>query len=89
MEYLEGIMIGGIAIAPLVVALVALAKKIGLPDEYAPYANGGLAVVLWLVATQVVGMNPVVDEVVKVVAAAVVIFLSASGVHQFGKIHKK
>ncbi len=88
MEYLEGIMIGGIAIAPLVVALVALAKKLGLPAEYAPYANGGLAVALWLVATQVVGLNPAVDEVVKVVAAAVVIFLSASGVHQFGKTRK-
>ena len=84
MEFLEGIMIGGIALAPLVVGLVALAKKLGMPDKYAPWANGTLAVVA-VIGAQVLQLYPDYTVYFVMVATAVMTFLSASGVYQFGK----
>ena len=90
MELIEGIMIGGIALAPLVVGLVALAKKIGLPDEYAPWANGGLVVVA-VVGAKMMELYPQYTDYFVLAATAVMVFLSASGVYQFSKttIQKK
>lgn len=88
MEFLEGIMVGGIALAPLVVGLVALAKKIGLPEQYAPWANGALAVVA-VVGAQFMELYPDYTQYFVMAATAVMTFLSASGVYQFGKTIKK
>lgn len=84
LSLIQDIMIGGIALAPLVVGLVALAKKLGLPDEYAPWANGTLAVVA-VMASKVMEMYPQYTEYFVVAATAVMVFLSASGIYQFGK----
>jgi len=88
MELLQGIVIGGIAIAPLVVGLVALAKRLGLPDQYAPWANGSLAV-LAVIAAKVLELYPQYTEYFTIVATAVMVFLSASGVYQFSRTAKK
>lgn len=85
MPELGDIMIGGFAIAPLVVALVALAKTLGLPAKYAPHFNGGLSMVLWLAAVYILPMYPQAEPFVVAVIGAVVVFLSASGIYQFGK----
>lgn len=88
MELIEGIVIGGISLAPLVVGLVALAKKLGLPTQYAPWLNGILAV-LAVVAGQFFQIYPQYTEYFVLAATAVITFLSASGVYQFGKIVNK
>jgi len=87
MEIINGIIIGGIAIAPIVVGLVALAKKIGMPAEYAPWANGALASMA-VVAAKFMELYPQYTEYFVIVATVVTVFLSASGVHQFGKTNK-
>jgi hypothetical protein len=87
MPDLQDILIGGMAIAPLVVALVALAKQLGMDTKYAPWLNGGLSVVLWLAATVAIPAYPVVGDIAKVIVGALVVFLGASGVYQFGKVN--
>ena len=84
MELIEGIVIGGVALAPFVVGLVALAKKLGLPEQYAPWANGALAAAA-VMAAKVMELYPQYTEYFVIVATVVMVFLSASGVHQFGK----
>lgn len=41
----DKLVIGTIALAPIIVALVEVAKKAGMPTQYAPWLNGGLAFV--------------------------------------------
>lgn len=89
MPDLNGILIGGFAIAPLVVAIVNLVKRLGVPAEYAQYVNGGTSAVLWVTATYLLPMYPELQPYVVAVVGTVVVFLGASGIHQFGKTVKK
>lgn len=70
--------IGAVAIAPVIVALVALFRWIGLPGEYAPYANGALSV-LFVVLSIYLGYNPDALVTVETVLNMLVAFLSAAG----------
>lgn len=88
MPDLNSIFVGGFAIAPFVVALVALSKQVGLPVKYAPYLSGGLSMVLWLAAVYLLPMYPVAEPFANAVVGAVVVFLSASGIYQFSKVKK-
>jgi len=88
MPDLNTILVGGFAIAPLVVGLVALAKMVGVPVKYAPYLNGGLSTLLYVGAIYLLPMYPAAEPFVNVVVGAVVIFLGSSGIYQFGKTVK-
>jgi hypothetical protein len=83
---LNAILVGGVPLAALIVGLVSLAKRWGMPAQYAPWLNGGLAVVGYLLASWIVPTYPAVTPVLETATGAVVIFLVASGVYQFGKI---
>ena len=74
------LIIGGIALAPVIVALVELAKKLGLPSEYAPLANGALSVVA-LVVIVLLADNPEWQTLATVVVNALVLFLSGAGLY--------
>lgn len=89
MPDLNSILIGGFAIAPLVVAIVNLVKRLGVPAEYAQYVNGGVSAVLWVTATYVLPLYPELQPYVIAVVGTVVVFLGASGIHKFGKITKR
>ena len=72
--------LNGIALAPVIVALIALAKRAGMPPKYAPYANGALsilayAVVVWLTR------DPALVEPAGYVLNILLIFLTAAGVY--------
>lgn len=87
MDYLADLFIGSVAVAPLVIGLVALAKQLGYPNDKAPYLTGALGVLGYMVV-QLIGMYPMLQQGAEIVATAVVIFLSASGVYQLGKVKK-
>lgn len=72
------IFIGSVAVAPLIVALVALLRWIGLPGEWAPWANGALSV-LFVVLSIYLGYNPDALVTVETVLNMLVAFLSAAG----------
>jgi hypothetical protein len=70
--------LGTIALAPIIVALVGLAKSLGMPVKYAPWLNGALALVGYglIVAVQLV---PAALDPTTYLLNAVIIFLSAAG----------
>jgi len=84
MDWTE-VMFGGVSLSVLVVGLVNLAKKFGLPADYAPYLNGVLATIGFVLVTSVVPSYPEVEPILKIIAGAVLTFLAASGIHQLGK----
>ena len=77
---MEDLIIGGIALGPIITALVQLAKKFGLPSGYAPYLNAGLSV-LGYFGMVMLGLHPGFTEWVVVVLQILIIFLSAAGVY--------
>ena len=72
------IFIGSIAIAPVIVALVALFRWIGLPGAYAPYANAALSV-LFVVLSIYLGYNPAALPTVETALSMLTAFLAAAG----------
>lgn len=78
------IYIGSIAIAPLIVALVQLAKGLGLPTKYAPWLNATLTVVFYAGAL-VLEANPQLTQPVTVALNLLVTFLTAAGIYDIGK----
>lgn len=72
--------VGVIALPPIIVALVALAQRLGLPIQFAPWLNaflsvGGYALVLYI------AQRPEIQPVVENVLVALTIFLSAAGIY--------
>jgi len=72
--------IGIIVLAPVIVALIQLAKKLGLSAELAPWLNGALSVLAYILVV-LVGKLPNLFEPVTLVLTALVIFLSAAGLY--------
>jgi hypothetical protein len=70
--------LGTIALAPIIVALVGLAKSLGMPTKYAPWLNGLLSLVGYglIIAVQ---LAPAALDPVTYLLNALVIFLSAAG----------
>jgi hypothetical protein len=68
----------GIALAPVIVALVGMAKAVGMSSKYAPWLNGGLSVFFYglMILTQLV---PGSVEPMTYGLNAVVIFLVSAG----------
>lgn len=84
LDLFNGMLIGGVSLVPLIVGLIALAKRLGMPVKYAPWLNGGLATGGY-VTLRMVGDNPIFQQYAEIVATAVVIFLITSSTYQFGK----
>lgn len=87
MEWQE-LIFGGVPLGALVVGLIALLKKLGLPIEYAPWVNGGLAAVGFSVVMYIVPSYPEIVPYLEAATGAIVVFLTASGIYQFGKVNK-
>ena len=73
--------IGTIALAPVIVALIQLAKtKLGLPVEYAPWLNAGLSVTFYALVV-FLAQRPDLLEATTIGLNGLVIFLAAAGVY--------
>lgn len=72
--------LNGIELAPLVVALVELAKLAGLPVQYARWVNAALSVGAYALVA-LVGQRPDLTEPVSMVLSALMIFLTAAGLY--------
>lgn len=74
--------IGGIALIPIIVALVEAAKRYaGVPSEYAPVLNGVLSVA-GLLAMQYVGAHPEYEDEAVLVLQALILFLANAGLYE-------
>jgi hypothetical protein len=75
------LMLGTVALAPLIAALVQVIKALGVKAEYAPWFNAALSVLAYalIVAVQ---RDPALAEPVNVLLNALVIFLSAAGFYE-------
>jgi hypothetical protein len=70
--------LGTIALAPIIVALVGIARALGMPTKYAPWLNGALALVGYglIIVAQ---LAPAALDPVTYLLNALIIFLSAAG----------
>ena len=74
------LVLAGVAMAPIIVALVELLKQAGLPSRYAPWANALMSLFTY-------GMIVLVDKgtidvtLIGYLINALVIFLTAAGVY--------
>lgn len=81
---LGNLTIGGAPLVPVVIGLVSLAKRVGMPGKYAPYLNGGLSVVAYLAVT-LLQKYPAYMQMASVITLAITLFLVSSGVYQLSK----
>ena len=81
---MKELIIAGIALAPIIAALVELAKKVGLPSNYAPILNAVLSALAYVGLT-VLDIYPGYTDIVVVVLQVLMIFLSAAGVYTTAK----
>jgi uncharacterized membrane protein YccF (DUF307 family) len=75
------LMLGTVALAPVIAALVQLFKALGVPKEYAPWFNAALSVLAYALIVAV-ERDPMLAEPVNVLLNALVIFLSAAGFYE-------
>lgn len=86
---IQNLAIGGVALVPVIIGLVALLKKFAwFKPEYAPYAAGGLSVVAYI-AVKVLEAYPEYVVYAEPVAFCVLLFLVVSGTYQLGKTNGK
>ncbi|MGQ9503101.1 MAG: hypothetical protein ACUVSF_14010 [Anaerolineae bacterium] len=78
------IYIGSIAVAPLIVALIQVAKGLGLPTQYAPWLNATLTVLAYAVML-IVQAHPQLEQPVTIALNLLVTFLTAAGIYDIGK----
>lgn len=72
------LVIGGIALAPLIVAIVAVATHLKMPKEYAPWLNAALSVAAFGFVV-FLSESPEYVTLAGYIINALVIFLSAAG----------
>jgi len=82
------IVVGGVAIAPLIVALIELLKGFGLPVKFAPALCGVLAVGAYVVSAVVIPAYPEVAVYAQWIVGALLVFLTATGAYQIVKPNK-
>lgn len=88
LSIINDLMIGGTALVPIIIGVVALLKKVPqFKAEYAPYAAGVLAVLSY-VAVSILQAYPEYIQYAEPVAYSVYIFLVVSGVVQLAKTGK-
>lgn len=74
--------IGGIALVPIVVALVKLATAMGLSKDYAPLLTGGLTVVAYILL-RLVEFGYLPESGMVLVLEPLVLFLMQTGFYAF------
>jgi len=72
--------IGGIALAPVIVALIELAKKFGLPSKYAIYVNAAFSVGAYFATFYLTSHAEVLPWGIAVIKAFI-IFLTTAGLY--------
>ena len=77
------ITIGSIAIAPIIVALIQVAKGFGFPPQYAPWLNATLTVIAYA-AMLLLQANPQMEQPAIVALNMLATFLAAAGVYDIG-----
>lgn len=76
------LVIGGIALLPIVVGIVEFAKRVfDLPSEHAPILNGTLTAMAYALMV-FVRNNPGYEEIVAGVLMGVVVFLANAGFYE-------
>ena len=75
---------GSLAVGPIIVVLIALLKRIGLPAEYAPWANVGLSL-LFVALVYVTGIYPDIQQPVTTALNIIVAVLTAAGLYTLQK----
>jgi predicted neutral ceramidase superfamily lipid hydrolase len=75
------LMLGTVALAPIIVALVQVFKALGVPSKYAPWFNAALSVLAYALIVAV-ERDPMLAEPVNILLNALVIFLSAAGLYE-------
>ncbi len=81
---MQEITIGSIAVAPLIVALIEVAKGFGFPTKYAPWLNAVLTVAAYA-AMLYLQANPQFEQPAIVALNMLATFLSAAGLYDIGK----
>ena len=74
----------GVALAPIIAALIEVAKTLGLDVKYAPWFNAALSV-LGFAAIIYVQQNPALAEPLVIALNALVIFLTTAGFYDRAK----
>ena len=77
---LPELQVGSILLAPIIVALVEVAKRVGMPSRYAPWLNGLLALLGYGLVVGV-GLFPASMEPVSYGLSALIVFLTAAGIY--------
>lgn len=74
------LVVGGLALPPIIVAVVELAKRLGMPTKYAPYLNGLLSLLGYgaVILTQ---LKPETTSLVTYVLGGLVVFLMGAGIY--------
>ena len=72
------------AAAPIIVALIALLKRAGLPSQYAPWANVVLSVA-FVALVAVTGVYPEIQQPVTTALNIIVAVLTAAGLYTLQK----
>lgn len=82
----SAIIIGGVAVAPLIVALIEVLKNhYGLDIKYAPALCGILSIVAYVVSAIIIPAYPEVSRYAQWVVGALVVFLTATGAYKVSK----
>lgn len=78
------LVIGGVVLTPIIVALVEMAKALGLDVKYAPYLNGVLSLVGYG-AVVLITLEPQYTSLVMYILGAFIVFLMAAGFYDRGQ----
>ena len=81
--YIQDIYIGTIAVNPIVVGIIQLLKKLGMPKTWAPWANAVLTIIGYAVSLLLLQYPHWEPTLVKVLTV-VIMFLSAGGFYEVG-----
>ena len=76
--------IGGVSIAPIIYGLVELAKRQGMPKQYAPLVCGVLALCGYILISYLPQI-PNATEIATVVATVTISWMTATGIYKMQK----
>lgn len=74
------LIIGGISLPPVILALVELFKRFGLPKNLAPYATGALTILGYAIVNYLI-QNPTLEPYGTHLVFMLVLFLTSSGLY--------
>ena len=81
--YIQDIYIGTVAVIPIVVGIIQLLKKLGMPSTWAPWVNFVLTLVGYAVSLLML-QYPHWEPTTTKVLTVVIMFLTAGGFYEVG-----